>query len=132
MLGGPKEDSLQYQKDVRHKLMYASTTVITICRRSEIYIKRALAECGGKTFTSKYNSDYFAMVVLKSFVGYNLFPDINFHQFDVESTNHLIDLASCVAKRYIDTRLTFIMKNNTNPKDYIRKTYSKLIHFKNQ
>lgn len=65
-------------------------------------------------------------------IGYNLFPDITFHQFEIETNNHLIDLARSIIKKYVDARLSFFTKNNKDPKSLIRKTFTKLIHFKNQ
>lgn len=70
--------------------------------------------------------------MLKSFIGYNLFPDIHFHQFEVETENHIIELTRCVIKKYVDARLSYFTKNYKDPKKFIRKTLSKLIHFKNQ
>ncbi|CAK1601938.1 unnamed protein product [Parnassius mnemosyne] len=46
LIGVPNQNALQFQKDTKDKLLYGSTTVIEICRRCEIYIKRAINESG--------------------------------------------------------------------------------------
>lgn len=133
LIGLENVNSLQYQKDLnKNKLLYGSTTVIEICRRCEMYIKRSIKENGSKVLPSKCNTDYFIRLVMKSFIGKKLFPEILFHQFEVESSNHLIDLTKCIIQKYVDARLSFLTKHNQDPKAFIRKTYTKLIHFKNQ
>lgn len=122
--------SLIFLKD-KGGLIYPSEMVTKICRRCELVIKKYLNDDFHKRFKREFKADFFITKALNSFVGEQLFPEIAFHQFHSDETNHIIDLTKCVMKKYIDTRLVFLSKT-TDPRNVVRRVYRKLIHFKNQ
>lgn len=120
--------SLIFYRD-KGGLIYPSVNVHKICRRAEKYIKMFFIQSINKRCTS----DFLVSKILSSFVGEKLFPEYEYHQYYAEETNHIIDLAQSVIKKYVDTRLVFLNKRKqNNGKQYVRRIYTKLIHFKNQ
>ena len=73
--------------------------------------------------------------VLQNTGDLDLFPELREHQFDTTvMENHLLQLVKKVAGYYIKVRMHHLAKEKTaelaGPK--VRKTYKKLIQFKNQ
>lgn len=121
-----KRNSLIFAKDYGG-LIYPSTMVTKICKRSEQVI-RSFSNSNPKTCYK----DKFILITktLSSFVQEEVFPTISSHQFDHEN-NHLIDLTKSVIEKYIDIRLLYLSRKS-DPKNAVRRIYTKLIHFKNQ
>lgn len=124
-----KKKSLIHGRDVGG-LLYPSNTVTKICRRCEKVIRSTLNEGHDSKL---YYKDKFRLVTLtlRSLVNEVLFPQIQQHHFDHENCNHVIELAKSVMEKYIDIRLLYLTKR-TDPKNAVRRIYTKLIHFKNQ
>lgn len=124
-----KKTSLIYARDAGG-LLYPSDMVTKICKRCEQVIRSSIDT--DKSFKVYYKDKFrFVTRTLASFINEDIFPQISRHQFDHESCNHVIDLAKSVMEKYIDIRLLYLSRK-TDPKNSVRRIYTKLIHFKNQ
>lgn len=124
-----KKTSLIYARDAGG-LLYPSDMVTKICKRCEQVIRSSIDT--DKSFKVYYKDKFrFVTRTLASFINEDIFPQISSHQFDHESCNHVIDLAKSVMEKYIDIRLLYLSRK-TDPKNSVRRIYTKLIHFKNQ
>lgn len=127
-LFGPCDDkSLIYHK-TKGFLKYASESVIVLCRVCEKILRQGLDD--SKKLSKMYTTDYIITRAFRNLAGKQLFPNIEMHDTDV-LMNHHIQLAKSVMKKYIDTRISYLVPKS-DPKKCIRHVYSKLIHFKNQ
>lgn len=125
------KNSFIYYRDLGG-LIYPSKTVTKICKRSEMTVKTYLYNDETQPMNvTKLRAEFLTAQTLKTFIGEQLFADFAYHQFDTMETNHIIDLTKCVIKKYIDTRLSYLIKSKSKQK-VVRRVYTKLIHFKNQ
>jgi len=109
-------------------------SLITICRKSEVIIRRALRESGGKKL-KKFSSTYLLNMVLTNlFHSTSLFQELmNDHcndQTDYSNHSDTIHLIRATANKYITIRLHYIgSKIMERPK---RQKLNKLILFEGQ
>lgn len=123
-----KQASLIYARDLGG-LIYPSKTVMKICRRCEQVLRSTMkGEC-----STLYYNDKLRLVTktMTTFINEDIFDEYRQHQFDYESCNHIIELTKSVAEKYIDIRLLYLTRKS-NPKNAIRRVYTKLVHFKSQ
>lgn len=104
--------------------------VIKICRRCEKVIRSAIDSDQNSKIYYK-DKLRFVTKTLSSFVNEDIFPQINSHHFDYEDCNHVIDLAKSVMEKYIDIRILYLSRK-TDPKNSVRRIFTKLINLKNQ
>lgn len=111
LLGPIDNNSLIYKKS-RGKLLYASEEVILLCRLCEKEIRKCLNDDNKPTRSC--TTRQIVPRVLKRFIGKDFFSFISYHSHENDFTNHNLELARLIMKKYTDTRISFLMKKS-NP-----------------
>lgn len=117
----------------RGSLIYPSMSVITICRKSEMIIRRALRESGGKKLLKKFSSTYLLNMVLTNLLhSTSLFQELDDHcNNQTDYSNHSAHLIRATANKYITIRLYYI-GSKIMERTSKRQKFNKLILFEEQ
>lgn len=117
----------------RGKLIYPSKSVVTICRKCEVVIRRALRESGGKKLLKKFSPIYLLNMVLNNLLpSTSLFQELDDHcNNQTDYSNHCAHLIRATANKYITIRLYYI-GSTVNQNNSERQKLNKLILFKGQ
>lgn len=125
--------SLMQRKDKYGDFLYPSDDVITICRKSEKLLRRALLQEGisSKTFLQKV-----LLQVMESLLDGSVFSPLR-NEHMLEQTcleSHLFHLIRAVAQRYLSVRIRHAANTRTEElhKLRCRQLFTKLTQFKGQ
>lgn len=117
----------------RGSLIYPSKDVIIICRKSEVVIRCALRESGGKKLLKKFSPTYLLNMVINNLLhNTSLFQELDDHcNNQTDFSNHSAHLIRATANKYITIRLYYI-GSTVNENNSERQKFNKLILFKGQ
>lgn len=119
--------------DLKNKsgLQYPSEDVIEICLKCERILKHEIIVVG----IARISIDKIKNLILRQFVSSNIFSNLVTHSFDQNVLdNHRFLLIKIIIERYLNVRIIYLYKNNTNKNKAtsIRHSSNKIVLFSGQ
>ena len=117
----------------RGGLIKPSKSVIQVCDATERHFQSLVKVSGGLPRENGLINKLSSAVL--SSVGSNVFNDLEDHMFDSSpENNHVFGIVKCIVGCFAKIRMHHLTKafNSENAGKYVRKKYSKLIHFQHQ